>query len=85
MFANIVWTPKLANIPPCCICLIPIINGNCIFSHSLAELVNMVQGRTGWQAYPLKSGGLRTFLPKRLQQHEGPNSKFTLIDLQIMI
>ena len=43
MFANIVWPPKLANIPPCI--LIKIIDGNSIFSHSLAKVANMPQGK----------------------------------------
>ena len=43
MFVNLVWPPNLANIPPCYVFLIQIIEGNCIFSHSLAKLANMVQ------------------------------------------
>ena len=43
MFANLVWPSKLANIPPCYVFLIQIINGNCIFSHSLAKLANTPQ------------------------------------------
>ena len=38
MFANIVWPPKLANIPPYYVFLIQIIDGNCIFGHSLASI-----------------------------------------------
>jgi hypothetical protein len=43
MFVNFVWPAKLANIPPCYVFLIQIIEGNCIFNHSLATLANMVQ------------------------------------------
>ena len=45
MFANIVWPKKLANIPPCCVILKQNINGNCIFSHSVAKLANLVQDK----------------------------------------
>ena len=45
MLAKIVWPPKLANIPPWFVFLIQIINGNCIFSHLLAKLANMVQDK----------------------------------------
>ena len=37
--------PKLANILHCCVFLMQVIDGNCIFSHSLAKLANMVQGQ----------------------------------------
>ena len=43
MFVNLVWPQQLANIPLCFIFLIQIIDGNCIFSHSLAKLANVVQ------------------------------------------
>ena len=45
MFANILCLPKLANVPPCYVFLIQIIDGNCILSHSLAKLANLVQDR----------------------------------------
>ena len=38
MFASIVWPRKLANISPSYVFLMQIIDGNCIFSNSLAEL-----------------------------------------------
>ena len=34
MFDNLVWAPKLANIPPCYVFLIQIINENCILTNS---------------------------------------------------
>ena len=43
MFVNFAWAQKLANIPHCYVFLIQMIEGNCIFSHSLAKLANMVQ------------------------------------------
>ena len=63
MFANIVWPPKLANIapciPPCYVFLIQIIDWNFIFSHSLAKVANMRQGRTVGKhsSPPLAVGG----------------------------
>ena len=45
MFADIGWPPKLANIPPCYVFLLQIINRNLRSSHSLAKLANMVQGK----------------------------------------
>ena len=45
MFANIAWPPKLASIPLGHVSLKQIINGNCIFGHSLAKLANMVQDK----------------------------------------
>ena len=45
MFANIVWPKKMANIPPCYVFLIHIINGNCIFSYSLTKMANMDQDK----------------------------------------
>ena len=45
MFVNFVWSPNLANIPPCYVFLIEIIVGNCIYSHLLAKVANMVQDR----------------------------------------
>ena len=57
MFATIVWAQKLAHIPPCYVFVRQVINGNCIFSHSLAKLANMVLGRQVGKHTPLKSGG----------------------------
>ena len=37
--------PKLANIPPYYVLWVQILNGSGIFSHSLAKLANMVQGK----------------------------------------
>ena len=45
MFANIVCPPKLANILPFYLFLIQVIDGNCMFSHSLAKLANMAQDK----------------------------------------
>ena len=58
MFFNFVWPQKLANIPACYVFLIQVIEGNCIFSHSLARLANMVQDRTVDKHTP-PSRGLR--------------------------
>ena len=54
-----VWPPQLANIAPCCVFLIQIINGNCIFSHSLAKLANMVQDKKVDKQTPPTRGGLK--------------------------
>ena len=63
MFANIVWPPKLANIRPCCVLLIYTINGNCIFSNSLAKLANMPQGKkVGKHTSPQPWGAERAHL-----------------------
>ena len=45
MFVNLVWPPKLAKVPPRYVFLLQIIDGNCIFSHALAKLANMVQDK----------------------------------------
>ena len=45
MFVNLVWAPKLANMPPCYVFPIQNIDGNRIFGHSLAKLANMVQNK----------------------------------------
>ena len=45
MIVNSVWAQKLANILPCDVFLTQIINGNCIFSYSLAKVANMVQDK----------------------------------------
>ena len=58
MFVNLVWSPNLANIPPCYVFLIQIIDGNCIFSHSLAKLANIVQDRKVEKHTPPSRGGL---------------------------
>ena len=59
MFANIVWPPKLANMSPCYVFLIQGMNDNCIFSHPLGKLANMVQGKKLGKHTPLKSEGHR--------------------------
>ena len=58
MFVNLVWPLKLTNILPCCVFLIQIIDGKCIFSHSLAKLANMVQDNKVDKHTP---GGARLF------------------------
>ena len=58
MFVNLVWAPKLANMPPCYVFLIQMIDGNCIFSHSLAKLANMVQDKKVDKHTPPSRGGL---------------------------
>ena len=45
MFVNFVWPSKLANIAPCYVFWIQIIEGNFIFSNSLAKLANIPQGK----------------------------------------
>ena len=45
LFANIVWPSKLANVLPFYVFSAQIIDGNCIFSSSLAKLANMPQGK----------------------------------------
>ena len=57
MFVNFVWAPKLANIPPYYVSLIEIIDGNCIFSNSLAKLANMVPDRKVDKHIPPAVGG----------------------------
>ena len=57
MFVNFVWAPKLANICPCYVFLTQIINGNCIFSNSLAKLANMVQDKKVDKHTPPAAGG----------------------------
>ena len=60
MFVNLVWPPKLANIPPCyvyLIYLIQIMEGNCVFTHSLAKLANMVQDTKVDKHTPQAVGG----------------------------
>ena len=59
MFVNFVCPPKLANIPPCYVFLIQIIEGNCIFSNSLAKLANMVQDQKVDKHTPPSRGGLK--------------------------
>ena len=58
MFINLVWAPKLANIPPCYVFTIQIIDGNYIFSDSLAKFANMVQDRKVDKHTPPSRGGL---------------------------
>ena len=58
MFVNVVWPPNLANIPPCYVSLIQIIDGNCIFSNSLAKLANMVEDQRVDKHTPPSRGGL---------------------------
>ena len=58
MFVNFVWPPQLANIPPCYVFLIQINKGNCILSHSLAKLENMVQDQKVDKHTPPALGGL---------------------------
>ena len=41
------YFPKKANIPACYLLWIQLIDGNFIFSHSLAKLSNTVQGKKG--------------------------------------
>ena len=57
MFVNFVWLPNLANIFPCCVILIQIIHGKCIFSHSLAKLAYMVQDKKVDKHTPPAEGG----------------------------
>ncbi len=57
MFANIVWPPKLAHLPPCYVFLIQVIKGNCKFSHSLVKLANMAQDKkVGKHTAPSRGG-----------------------------
>ena len=57
MFGNIVWPPKLANHILFHVFLLKNINGNCIFSHSLAKLANMVQDKkVGTHTSPSRGG-----------------------------
>ena len=44
---------------PCYVLSIQIIGGHYIFSHALAQLVNIPQGKKVGKHIPLKSGGLR--------------------------
>ena len=62
MFANIVWPPKLANIPPCYVLSIQNIYGSFIFSHSLAKLANMPQVQKVGKHTPLQIWGAFHFL-----------------------
>ena len=57
MFANLVWPPKLTNIPPCCVFSIQVIDGKYIFSYSLAKMANMVQDKKVGKQTPLAVGG----------------------------
>ena len=83
MFANIVWPPKLANIPSCCVFVIQIIYGNCIFSHSLAKLANMPQGKkVGKHITPSRGGWNTAFHPLL---HSCPNPETQEKHNKIMI
>ena len=62
MFVNFVWPPNLANLAPCCVFLIQLIDGNSIFSHSLAKLANMVQDKKIDKHTPPSRGGLNLFM-----------------------
>ena len=48
---------KTGKHSPCYVFQIQIIWANCIFSHSLAKLVNIPQGKKIGKHNPLKSGG----------------------------
>ena len=58
MLANIVWRPKLANIHTFLCVSIQVIDGNCIFDHSLAKLANIPQDKKVGKHTPLNDGGL---------------------------
>ena len=49
---------ELANILPCYVLLIRVLDGSCIFSHSLSKLANVPRGKKVGKPYSLKSGGL---------------------------
>ena len=63
MLVDLVWPAKLANIPPCHVFLIQIIEGDCIFSNSLAKLANMVQDqKADKRTHPAAVGGLYIYI-----------------------
>ena len=67
MFANIVWRPQLANIPPCYVFWIQTTNRNCIFSLLLAKLANMVQDKQVGKQTPPAVGGIYGSLHKNIK------------------
>ena len=57
MFANIVWPPKLAIIPPVYVFMMQIIDRNYISGHSLAKLANIPQDNCFGKHTPLQPWG----------------------------
>ena len=64
MFANIVWPPKMANIHLYYAFVLRIINGNCMFSHSL-KLANMVQDKKVGKHPPSRVGATKSYFSSK--------------------
>ena len=67
------------NLSPFYLFLIRVIDGNCIFSNSLALLANIPQGKKVGKHTPLKSGGLKRNVP--LDQFFTPSSTAVALPL----
>ena len=58
MFANIVWTQELANIPPCYVSLIQIIDGYCFYQF-VGKVGKHGQGQKVGKHNPFSLGGAK--------------------------
>ena len=85
MFANIVWTPKLANIPHSYVFLIQMIDGNCMFSNSLAKLANMVRDKKVGKPTPSNLGGLLCRAPQNIIQILASVKKYAGLDVDFLV